>query len=286
MLGQRVTEFYLKDDGTEIFCASAEDDSFIPDVQYLKTDITKKSDIKTLMRAFYPDVVINAAAFTNVDKCESEKEIAWKINAEAVENLAKMCFAYNAHLIHISTDYVFDGKKGPYFETDKVNPISYYGRTKLAGENAVVASNAKYTIIRTNVLYGPAKYGRMDFVKWVVNSLHENKQINIVTDQINNPTFIDDLVGAINSASAHAREGLYHIGGDEIFSRFEFTKRIAAYFDLDESLINPIITSELKQPAPRPLKSGLINLKAETELGYKPMKVNETFAVIKKELNL
>jgi dTDP-4-dehydrorhamnose reductase len=286
MLGQRLVEFYLKDASTEIFCASVEDESFFKNVEYRKTDITNKSEIKSLIRAFYPDVIVNAAAYTNVDKCESEKDLAYKINAFAVESLAKLAFAYNAHLIHISTDYVFDGTSGPYTETDKVNPISYYGRTKLAGENAVIASNVKYTIIRTNVLYGPAKYGRMDFVKWVVSSLRQGKQISIVSDQINNPTYIDDLVSGINSVAIHAREGIYNIGGYELLSRYSFTLRIADYFHLDKSLINPIETISLNQPAKRPLKSGLVNLKAETEIEYKPYELEATFRLMQEELTL
>ncbi len=286
MLGQRLLEYYQKDNFTEIFCASVEPESFIKDVDYKQTDITNKNDIKALMRAFYPDVVINAAAYTNVDKCETEKETAWKINALAVENIAKYSFAYNAHLIHISTDYVFDGLNGPYTEEDKVNPVSYYGRTKLAGENAINSSNVKYTIIRTNVLYGPAKHGRMDFVKWVVNSLREGKNINIVTDQVNNPTYIDDLVNGIDSAARLSKEGLFNIGGAEFLSRLDFTYRIADFFNLDKNLIKPIETKELNQPAKRPLKSGLINSKSERELFYKPLCVEETFALMKNELNL
>jgi dTDP-4-dehydrorhamnose reductase len=235
---------------------------------------------------FFPDFVINTAAYTNVDKSETEREIAWKINVTGVENIALYSWTVDAHLIHISSDYIFDGKNGPYSEEDKPNPIGYYGRTKLAGENSIKTSGVRATILRTNIVYGPAKYGRQDFVKWVVNSLRANQTIKIVTDQIGNPTFIDDIVNAINSIIEFKKEGVYNIAGKEILTRYDFTLRIADYFKLDKKLILPIITKELNQPAPRPLKSGLIILKAETEIGYIPRSLEETFEIMKKEIGL
>lgn len=287
MLGQRLTgHFLLHKNSYEVFACSAEEESYIEEVDYRQVDISQKNDVKKMILDFYPDVIINAAAYTNVDGCESNKELAWGINVVGVNNLVLYAWTCDAHLIHISSDYVFDGEKGPYIESDKVNPISYYGRTKLASENAVKSSGVKAAIIRTNVLYGPAKYGRPDFVKWVVSSLREGKTIKIVTDQINNPTYIDDLVDAIKRITEFEKEGLYHIGGKEFLSRYEFTIKIAEFFNLNQELILPIITEELKQPAPRPLKSGLITLKAETELGYSPREMDETFYLMKKELNL
>ncbi len=285
MLGQRLTEYFIKKNKFEIFCCSAEDESFYPDVEYKKINLAEKKDVKNLLRHFYPDVIINAAAYTNVDGCETNKELAWNINVLGVGYLAQFSRAFQSHLIHISSDYVFDGKNGPYTEKDIPNPISYYGRSKLASENVLKGSGSKYTIIRTNVLYGPAKFGRPDFVKWVVGSLKEGKEINIVTDQINNPTYLDDLVFAIGKIIELNKEGLYNIGGPEFLSRYDFTLRIARFFNLNKSLVNPILTGELKQPAPRPLKSGLITLKAETELSYKPHSIEESLLLMQKELN-
>ncbi|MBU1096143.1 MAG: dTDP-4-dehydrorhamnose reductase [Bacteroidetes bacterium] len=285
MLGQRIIEFYSGLKNVELFACSFENESFISDVNYLQIDITSQKDVQKLIHQFYPDYIINAAAFTNVDKCESEKELSWKVNVTGVENLVKYGGACDAHLIHISTDYVFDGKNGPYSENDKPNPISSYGRSKLASENILLSNKIKSTIVRTNVLYGPAKHGRPDFVKWVVGSLSDNKEIKIVTDQINNPTFLDDLVQGISKLIEFDKKGLYNIGGAEFLSRYDFTQRIADYFNLDKSLIKKIVTSDLNQPAPRPLKSGLINLKAETELSYKPHSIEESLLIISKELN-
>jgi dTDP-4-dehydrorhamnose reductase len=286
MLGQRLSQFFHSNTNIELLCTSAEDESFIKDIPYKKLDITQKNQVRQIILDFFPDYVINTAAFTNVDKSESEKETAWKVNVNGVENIALYAWTMDAHLIHISTDYIFDGKKGPYSETDKPNPIGYYGRSKLAAENSIRTSGVRFSIIRTNILYGPVKYGRADFVKWVIDSLKESKIIKIVTDQIGNPTFIDDLVQAISKIIEFRKEGIYNIGGAEFLSRFDFTTRIAKFFNLDTTLIYPILTEELKQPAPRPLKSGLVTLKADTELGFKAHSIEETLTIIRKELNL
>ena len=285
MLGQRLVEHYSDRIDVELFLTSAEEKSYFEDLTYKTLDITNKKDVKNIILGFYPDVIINVAAYTNVDKCETERKIAMDINANGVEYLAKYSVVSHAHLIHISTDYVFDGCCGPYSETDLPNPISYYGRSKLAGENIIRKFDIPYTIIRTNVLFGTAKFGRPDFVKWVVQSLSENKKIKIVTDQINNPTYLDDLVSGISKASDLKKTGLFNIGGAELLSRFEFTRKISDYFNLDFNLVEPIITADLNQPAPRPLKSGLINLKAETEIGYKPHSINECLELMKKGWN-
>jgi dTDP-4-dehydrorhamnose reductase len=282
MLGQSIVEnLYLRKD-VELSLASAEDNSFFGEIAYTKLDISDKKQVKELVMNFYPDFIINTAAYTNVDKSESEKELAWNINVKGVEYLAKFAVPSNAHLIHISSDYVFDGISGPYTEDDLPNPISYYGRSKLAGENVIKRFDIKSTIIRTNVLFGATKFGRPDFVKWVYDSLQNKKTIKIVTDQINNPTFIDDLARAIVSVCDISISGLFNIGGSEFLNRFEFTRKIAEYFQLDFSLVHPILTKELNQPAPRPLNSGLINLKAETQINYKPRSLNDCFGIIKK----
>ena len=286
MLGQRLVEFYNAKNNVELLTCSAEESSFIPNVDYKQLDITQKNKVREIILSFFPDVIINTAAFTNVDKSETEKETAWKINVNGLENIALYAWTIDAHLIHISTDYIFDGKSGPYSEDDKPNPISYYGRTKLAGENSIRTSGVNFTIIRANILYGPAKYGRPDFVKWVVNSLRANQTIRIVTDQIGNPTYIDDLVNAIGNVIELKKEGVYNVGGKEFLSRYDFTLRIAKFFNLDEKLIKPILTKELNQPAPRPLKSGFYTLKAETEIDYKHSTIEDTFMQMKKELNM
>ena len=285
MLGQRVIHFYSRQENIQLLGISFEPAPGFKNIDYKTCDITKREAVKDIVLNFYPDYIINAAAFTNVDLCESERETAWKINVKGVEYLSEASRVIDSHLIHFSTDYVFDGTKGPYDERAKPNPLGYYGRTKLASENVLKISGAYYTVLRTNVLYGIAD-NRPDFVRWVVTSMKKGNQIRIVTDQINNPTYIDDLVQAVDKALEFKKHGIYNIGGREFISRYDFTLRIADYFNLDKSLITPIITEELNQPAKRPLRSGLITIKAESELEFKPHSIIETLAIMKKELSL
>jgi dTDP-4-dehydrorhamnose reductase len=285
LLGQRLVEYYWNNDNVELFCSSVEEQSCHNNIEYIPLDITSKNDVRDAIKSFYPDVIVNAAAYTSVDGCESEKDIAWKINVDGVENLAKHSIISDAHLIQLSTDYIFDGSSGPYDENALPNPLSYYGRTKLASENLLKKYRIKSTVIRINVLYGPAAFGKIDFVRWVVDSLRGEKVIKIVTDQINNPTFTEDLAAGINSVIELGKAGIYNMGGQDLLSRYEFTKRIAAYFELDNSLIEEIYSSDLNLAAQRPLKSGLINLKAETELNYKPRTIEQALKVMKRILD-
>ncbi len=286
LLGERLVEYYKDNENVELLCCSIEEYANSDDVEYIKLDISSKTDVRKIIKSFYPDVIINTAAFTNVDACETEKDSAWKVNVDGVDNLAKHAIISDAHLIQFSTDYIFDGTAGPYDENALPNPLSYYGRTKLASENLLKNYNTKSAIVRINILYGPSQSGQMDFVRWVVDSLSARKEIRIVTDQINNPTFTEDLAGGINSVIELGKTGIYNMGGAELLSRYEFTLKIAEYFELDSSLIKKIVTSDLNQAAQRPLNSGLINLKAESELNYKPRNIEHALRLMHRYLDV
>ncbi|MFO7447524.1 MAG: dTDP-4-dehydrorhamnose reductase [Ignavibacteriaceae bacterium] len=285
MLGQRTVDYYSRFEHVELLTCSVEDKPVFDNIEYVQCDLTKRENVKSILYDFYPDFIINTAAYTNVDKCETEREAAWKLNVKGVEYLAEVCRVLDAHLIHISSDYIFDGARGPYSEKSKPNPLGYYGRTKLASENALRISGAMNTIIRTNVLYGIAD-SRPDFVRWLINSLRSGNEVRIVTDQINNPTFIDDLVQAISKIVEFRRSGVFNIGGRDFLSRYDFSTKVADFFNLNKTMIKPIKTEDLNQPAPRPLNSGLITIKAESELGFKPHSIEESLAIMKKELSL
>ncbi len=280
-LGAGLARCFSGHNSYELLCAGASEKSSVPGVEYRQIDITKRNNIKTLFHDFFPDMVINAAGFTNVDLCETQKELSWNVNVKGTEGLAASSWAIDAHIIHISSDYIFDGKEGPYTEEDIPHPISYYGRTKLAAENAIRTSGARHTIIRTNVLYGSSIYGRPDFASWVIENLSGKKEIRVVTDQHNNPTLVSDLVKVIETITELEKEGIYNIGGPKYLSRYEFAVKLAEYFGLISGLIQPVTTADLKQPAARPLKSGLICTKAEEELGYKPLRFEEAFKSLK-----
>lgn len=247
------------------------------------------SDIKSWKEEFLsirPEYIINTAAMTNVDACEEKKQEAWFANATFVEQLSRIALIIEAHFIHFSTDYVFDGKKGPYVESDQPRPISYYGKSKLAGENAVIHSHAFNTVIRTNVVYGFTNSDQQDFVKWVLNNADASKQMTIVDDQYSNPTLTDDLALAVKRIIEKKRSGIYHIGGNTQCSRLEFAMEIAKIFHLDTSLFLPIKTKALNQPAERPLMSGLINLKAHTDLGISFSTITEGLVRLRHQLHV
>jgi dTDP-4-dehydrorhamnose reductase len=236
--------------------------------QYKCSALEFKS-IREISNSIKPDFIINFVAQTNVDGCETDKMLAYELNVKVVENLIRAAKISQSTIIHLSTDYVFDGKNGPYSENDLPSPINYYGKTKLAAENACIVSNLPYSIIRTNVVYGVSDGLKKDFIEWVLENCDQGKEINVVSDQYGNPTLADDIAIAMMKIISKKRTGIYHIGGKDYVSRFEFAVKIAEHFHVDSSLIKKIETSELHQKANRPMRGGLLTLKAETDLGIK-----------------
>jgi dTDP-4-dehydrorhamnose reductase len=286
LLGQRLSLMLSTQNDYEVLNTSIER-SYVYDnklFDYNQLNVTNRSDVKSLISSFQPDVILNAAAATNVDWCESNREEAWKVNVTAAENLAEASRKVNAKLIHVSSDYVFDGKNGPYDETAKPNPLGYYGKTKLASENAIRTASIQHIIIRTMVLYGSGIGVKANFALWIVNSLKAGKQITVVDDQLGNPTFVGDLAMAMIKAFELDREGIFHVGGGDQLSRYDFALQTAEVFNLDVSLIKRIKTHDLIQASPRPMISGFITLKAETQLGMRFLTVKEGLTLLKHEL--
>ena len=287
LLGQKLCEIIVRGGAYNLTIASIEDKPLrhVVGAQYMICDITNKKDVKNVVAACRPDVIINAAAMTNVDACETEREMCWKINVEGVEHIIDAAKKDGTKVVHVSTDYIFDGKAGPYSEDDRPEPISYYGKSKLASENALRTSGVPYLIARTMVLYGFASGVKANFALWLIESLEKKKPVNVVDDQFGNPTLVDDLAYGLIQGVEMERSGIYNIAGRDIMNRFEFALRTAKVFALDPSLITPITTASLKQPALRPLNSGLITLKAEVELGYKPSTVEQGLLILKTQLS-
>ena len=221
---------------------------------------------------------------TNVDACETQRELAWKVNVVGVENLVEVARRINSLLIHISTDYVFDGRNGPYKETDRVNPVNYYGKTKLAGENVILAGGISAAILRTIVVYGTGINVKNNFALWVINSLRDGKNIQCVDDQIGNPTHVSDLAACVVRVIERECSGLYHIGGADAVSRNEFAVKAAEVFGLSPSLIQKVKSSELHQTAIRPMVTSLLTTKAEQELDFRPMTLMQGLELLKREL--
>jgi len=287
LLGQKITNLFLNNKNYQLLNTSIEDKSYLNKVNnlyYKKLNIVNRSEVLKLVDDFVPDIIINTAAITNVDECETERALAWKVNVKGVENIIYAAKMVGAKIIHFSSDYVFDGKSGPYNEKDRPNPLSYYGRTKLASENLLISSGIVYTIIRTMVLYGIAQNVKDNFAVWLYNNLKQCKQIRVVDDQIGNPTLVDDLAFSVLKIVEFDRTGLYHIAGSDLISRFDFAIALAKEFKFDKKLISPIKTPILKQPAPRPLKSGFITLKAEIELSLKMSGINQGLMIFHNQI--
>ncbi len=244
---------------------------------YMPLDITARRDVQHAVRDFQPTVVINCAAMTDVDRCETNREACWKVNVDAVETLAQQCKDTGARLIQLSTDFVFDGLDGPYREDARPNPVNFYGKSKQAAENAVrKAGFDKWAIVRTVLVYGAAsRANRSDFVLWLLERLSSGQSVRIVTDQWRNPTCVTDLAEGVERLARRRRGGIFHLSGAEWMSMYDFARMIAEAFDLDDTLIQPVDSAAFRQVAERPAKTGLIILKAQTELGYRPRPLRE-----------
>lgn len=250
----------------------------------VKTDITEATEVSNLFSKLRPDIVIHTASETNVDRCETEKERAWKINVEGTRNIAEACRETGAKLICISTDYVFDGEKGLYEEDDAPNPIDFYGLTKLEGEKQVMKRCKNYAVLRTSVLYGRHPW-KQDFATWVINKLKQNQEITVVDDHFNTPTLAENLAKMTLEVGARDLQGIFHTSGRERISRYEFARKIAQFFDLNSSLIKPIKMNELRAwIAKRPKDSSLNTKKIQEQLKTKPLDINEGLSKLKEEM--
>lgn len=249
--------------------------------EYISLDITNEMEIQKIFEYVQPDIVINAAAMTNVDACEVDKEECWKLNVDAVQYLVSACEKHSVHLIHISTDFIFDGISGPYSEESEPNPLSYYGKSKLAAEKIVKKSSLKWSIVRTVLVYGVVdNMSRSNIVLWAKSSLESGKELTVVDDQYRTPTLAEDLAyGCILIAKSGAK-GIYNITGEEYMCIIDLVKKVARYYQLDESLVKPISSSSLNQKAARPPKTNLLLDKAKRELGFKPSSFEEGLSIL------
>ncbi|MEP7265306.1 MAG: SDR family oxidoreductase [Bacteroidota bacterium] len=252
---------------------------------YASLDITDRDAVLKTVDEFHPDTIINTAAMTNVDTCEQDKDGCKKLNVDAVSYLLVAAEKNNSHLIHLSTDFVFDGENGPYSEEDTPSPQSYYAWSKLESEKILEEGNAAWTVIRTIIIYGVADdEQRSNVVLWTKKSLEQGKKINVITDQYRSPTLAEDLAEACISAAVKKAQGIYHVSGKELMSIIDIVNTVADFFHLDKSYINPVSSDQLNQPAKRPAKTGFILDKAIRELDYHPHSLPEGLQIISDQL--
>ena len=240
-----------------------------PDVKFsfltrYDLSISDREALNSFFQNQKPTVLINCAAYTAVDKAESEQELALEINATAVEALASICKEFNTRLIHISTDYVFDGNASiPYKESDPTNPVNYYGFTKLQGENLAIAVNHESIIVRTSWVYAP--HGK-NFVKTMLKLMQDRTELNVVGDQFGSPTYAPDLAEALLKIALSITfvPGIYHFSNDGIITWFDFATAIAE-ISHSSCKVNAITTSQYPTPAKRPSYSGLNKTKIQAD---------------------
>lgn len=287
LLGQNLLELLLKEkEKYQIFGFSrGENRSGRTDFEYVNIDITHEDLLSSELVKAQPDFIINTAAMTNVDACENNRESCYNLNVNLVKNLTDYCVENKTHLIHLSTDFIFDGVKGNYTEEDKPNPLSYYGETKLLSEKILQNSTLDFTILRTILVYGLVNdMSRSNIVLWVKESLENKKEITIVDDQYRTPTYVEDLALACKLSIDKKAKGIYNVSSSELLSVYEIANEIAIAFQLDKSLIKPISTSILNQTAPRPARTGFDLSKIKRDLSFNPKTFKEDLQRFKLKL--
>ena len=243
-------------------------------------------DLRAMTQIFdkiKPQAVVHAAALTDVDKCELEKKLSWKTNVEATKNIVRLCKESDVFLVYVSTDYVFDGEKGMYKETDKPTPINHYGFTKLKGEEAVQTLD-NYCIARGSVIYGSAPAtGKTNFALWLLDKLRKKEEVRIITDQWNSPTFNVNMAEMLIETLEKKVNGILHLAGATRLNRYEFAEHVAETFNLDPKYIKPVQSEHIKWIAKRPKDSSLDVSKAKRTLAIKPLEIREALERMKKE---
>ena len=287
LLGQKLLHKLRQDSSVELIATSkgenrvSEKNSYT----YFELDITNKDSVAKLIASEKPQVVMNTAAMTNVDLCEEKKQACDALNVDAVQYLADACEKIDAHLIQISTDFIFDGEDGPYTEQDKPNPLSYYGLSKLKSEQLLQAHSVKWTVLRTIILFGVGEnLSKGNIVLWAKGALEKGDPLNIIDDQFRAPTLAEDLADICILAAKKKAFGIFNASGKDIMSIYEIVERIAEHYGNSTDNLNKISISTLNQKAGRPPKTGFILDKAINELGYNPHSFEECLTIIDKQL--
>lgn len=268
-----------------------------PEFSFAKTfklDITDYESLKKILTKTQPDLVVNMCAINNVDYCERNKTIAKKINSDFVEELSKICNSLDAKLVQTSSDSVFDGAKNvPYTEVDKPKPINYYGFTKMLSENSTL-QNPKNLVIRVSILYGwliksllekpssslkPLNYGA-----WLIEKLKAKEKVTIIKDEYSSPIIADDLANSILHLIQKDVSGIFHSAPKIRIIRYDFSVQLANYLCLDSDLIFPVTSRQLGRSVNTGLNKCLDSSKIVNETGYEFMSLEESFKLLKKQV--
>ena len=257
---------------------------------YVPLDVRDRDAVERALLGFAPTAVVHLAALSKVEPCEADKPACWETNVHATEALARACRRHGAHLVFLSTDFVFDGTAGPYREADRPDPINAYGRSKLAAENAIRGSGLRdWTVVRTTLGIGDVEgypEGRFNLATFLVRELSAGREVRVTHDQLRTPTYAPDLAEGIALVLAQRRPGLYHVAGPETLTTLDVAHRLADRFGYDRGLIRPVSTAELHPGAPRPLQAGLVTVRAQSELGYRPRPLDDALDHLGRRLGI
>lgn len=288
LLGQKLVNLLSKESQVELI-ATAKGQNRLPEKEgylYESMDITNLAEVLSIFDKYQPTHVIHTAAMTNVDQCEEDQEGCDLLNVQAVSFLVEACEKHRSFLCHLSTDFIFDGKNGPYGEEATPNPISIYGESKLKAEDIVKKSSIRWAIARTVLVYGiVADMSRTNIILWVKKSLEEGKEIKVVTDQFRTPTLAEDLAMGCWLIIKNEATGIFNISGKDFLTPYEMAIKTADFFHLDKNLIQKADSSTFTQKAKRPPKTGFSIQKAKDELGYNPHSFEEGIALVAEQIN-
>ncbi|MHA4896722.1 SDR family oxidoreductase [Pedobacter sp. PWIIR3] len=288
LLGQKITEQLLQTKQFGLIATSKGANRYPvkEGYTYAEMDILNAEQVRTVIERFKPDAIIHTAAMTNVDTSEAQPELARKLNVEAVKTFASIAEEHNIQLIHLSTDFIFDGADGPYDELAPGCPLSHYGKTKLEGEEVIKNTPCRWAIIRTILVYGiVSDMSRSNIVLWAKGALEKGEPIKVVNDQWRMPTLAEDLATGCLLAVEKNAYGVFNISGKDMMTVSELVGHVADYWKLDKSIITEVSSESLNQTAKRPVKTGFILDKAINELGYQPRSFKEGLKLVDQQLN-
>jgi dTDP-4-dehydrorhamnose reductase len=289
LLGQKLVQLIPDQPGFELI-ATGRGENRNPEsgrkrYRYLSMDTTSREEVLSTVAAVKPDYIIHTAAMTNVDQCEQDKEGCLKNNVDAVKYLVEASEINNVFLLHLSTDFIFDGADGPYNEDALPNPISFYGESKLEAEKIVLKSRCRWAIARTVLVYGLAHdMSRSNIILWVKNSLESGKNIQVVNDQWRTPTLAEDLATGCFLIVKKEATGVFNISGSDFLSPYQMAIMTADYFNLNKSLITETDGTKFSQPAKRPPRTGFDISKAQNILGFAPHSFQQGIKVLAEQL--
>ena len=289
LLGQKLVKLFLNKPVYEIHALSRGSNrlSHKEGYTYYDIDLLDKHDLLRTLDKIRPDVIIHTAAMTNVDACEERRQECDRMNIDVVQNILTYCKGKDIHLVHLSTDFIFDGTKGDvYHEDDIPHPVNHYGLSKWRSEMMINESQIDCAILRTILVYGLVdEHDRSNIVLWVKNSLENKKDIYVVTDQLRMPTYAEDLAEACWLAVEARATGVYNVSSNQLMSIYDIALSVADAFGLDKKWIHPVATKDLSLPAKRPLSTGFDLHKSITEINLPSYSFEERLQVFKSQLD-